>query len=52
MIAYMAVSSMADPTPWARRMAKHQAAKGSPGGRSDATEKQIVDTDTIEMPQM
>ena len=52
MIAYMAVSSSAEPTPWTRRIVTHHAANGQPAGSAEATEKRIDETETVQMPQM
>ena len=52
MMAYIAVSSIAEPMPCASRIAKHHAANGTPGGSRLATEKRIVEMETIEIPQM
>ena len=52
MIAYMSVSSSAEPMPCTRRIAKQYAAKGRPAGTADAKAKQIDDTETVQRPQM
>ena len=51
MIAYMAVSSKAEPTPWAIRIVRHHTANGQPSGTRAANAKSMVDTEAMHRPQ-